>query len=1400
VYDTALSALTELTDDQRFEQVAVAVLSARRFPGLRITGPSGDEGKDAFDRELFDGKDRVILMISLEKKWSPKLRSELNKIEKRAKTKRPAKAIFVTNRSAPQRWQTPHKTRAKKLGTELEVFDINEFVQSFQRDDLRPIAEAMLGVRPAAPRILAPAEVFLERLGKSIPGISAPLIGRDVESQQLKNLLGNTDAARLIVVDGPGGVGKTRLAVQAASELCTTLVVPAGVPLAAEAMSMVPLNAPAVVVVDDANRCPDMSGITALFADDRYDGVTVVLTCRQATTGSVLYRSGIETTARREMTLSMLTDADIDAIVRGHGIDDAAFSKAVINFSAGSPLIAHAVCEQALQAGQLTWSDVADLLEQRLEQRLLSVDADNAPRRAVAMCLAVRTSVGRAEEIAAMRGAVNRVPTSLDTIEALLDALSDAGLATTAPGHDGHDRYTLSPHLLAHVLVSTALRDDAPVKVDVPRTLGVLGRDAARSGATGHGLLGLTPLSPETQIDTGLLSAQLDVLSQACARSRAVSVGGLLRRAVFELLPEHPGVSEWQDVLALAGPVIAASPGLLDDLRSAIERTWPPAPDSSPILWWDQDPREAYVFDIRRLVGHVNTLVTRSGAALPAGAIRLLLAAAARAAEYLSENELNQLGKTIGQLAHPVRAGAEAVLARRSRVLDAVLEWIAASATPSASTTGATYDLMAWARVSVAALQPLLSPAIETFLPGFSDGNDVVTMNASVLPDDPRLADTIDAAATGIRDVMLRADVTATTGPGTTLIGKLIDLPHDLRATGRRGLAGASGPLPPYASRLLDRAATTIEEAVAARWTELPLTARHHVARQCVQRRGAMGTYRSLAQRAASGDTLAKLAVGDDELTPLLTLVPVDINDHDYGSATWNRSELRRHRAAEALAAATSWLDGIELLQSTAHLQDDLGSSPRIAFARMLTNDLDAAAADALLTNLAGRQDALPYEAELIRPLLAARPAEILTTLKQGATSIRGGEILLSAFQDADDAAKTDISALLLALIQPPPTADRPTATFRPRQLNHAAITTTAQRLAAGLVARTAPILGTGSRRLRRLLQSAPALPPAVTGLLPRVLTHPTLPSRGDHDSNLSEPGADAPDEARRVRLASAFAFEVFRSTWPGRTDTLIDIGLVSPPAVLTVVLGYLAASQGEQTSRAPLTNDQWIKAVALIERRFDQLPDDRALLGNDYETGRMIRALALNVPTELARILADRLTRPEAAGLRRPSTWRSFFEKTTAAQRTPFALALTRELRALARPLEAHHQFDLDQSVAAICTGTGGWDATLLELAAGAEADKERAVASVAQLWREPEWGHVVSTLLQSGLTSDQIAILINGIDMTSFGHDDDARIQQRRTALASLQPPDDPSVQAFVAQANQRIDDSIASLRHRR
>ncbi len=81
-----------------------------------------------------------------------------------------------------------------------------------------------------------------------------------------------------------------RLAIDAAHATATTLVAAPGTAVRVDSLADVPLDAPSIVVADDAHRSPDLSGLAALLADPRFDGVTILLTVAADSTATVLAR------------------------------------------------------------------------------------------------------------------------------------------------------------------------------------------------------------------------------------------------------------------------------------------------------------------------------------------------------------------------------------------------------------------------------------------------------------------------------------------------------------------------------------------------------------------------------------------------------------------------------------------------------------------------------------------------------------------------------------------------------------------------------------------------------------------------------------------------------------------------------------------------------------------------------------------------------------------------------------------------------------------------------------------------------------------------------------------------------------------------------------------------------
>jgi hypothetical protein len=147
-----------------------------------------------------------------------------------------------------------------------------------------PLTLRAVSAQPRFPgvRVLHPSAAFWDAQPSSF-GRDAPLVGRDDELGRLCAALkpaADSPRNRVVVVEGPGGIGKTRLVVEA-GRAYPILVARTGTALSVDDLGDVPVDVPSVIVVNDAHRSPHLSGLAAMVGDPRYAGVTVVLTVRR---------------------------------------------------------------------------------------------------------------------------------------------------------------------------------------------------------------------------------------------------------------------------------------------------------------------------------------------------------------------------------------------------------------------------------------------------------------------------------------------------------------------------------------------------------------------------------------------------------------------------------------------------------------------------------------------------------------------------------------------------------------------------------------------------------------------------------------------------------------------------------------------------------------------------------------------------------------------------------------------------------------------------------------------------------------------------------------------------------------------------------------------------------------
>lgn len=915
MYDSARAALRELEDDQVFERVALHVLRAR-FPELRITSATGDLGRDAFGRPLFGKDDFVVLWVSLQEKWTSKLKSEL--IKNRRHDRR-AKAIYVTNRSTTEkvkeRWR---KTASDDYGVALEIVTLAELATELESDGLRWVAELELGVRPRAPYRLSTWAQYMEVLAGSVPGMTAPVVGREGELQALGTALTEEGPlSRVVVVEGPGGAGKTRLAIEAARVVSAVVVAPTGVALEVGAFAEVPVDDSLIVLIDDADRARDLSGLAALLHDVRFKRVRFVLTVRPGRRLGVLQHWGVERWAGPVVELRPLERSAIDALVTGRGIGGAAFRQSVIDLAQGNPLIAHTACEVGLAANRFDWPRAADLLRAMAERRLPADDSAQQ-HRAAAVALALLGPVAGGEDLAALAGAISALPPEPYRLSVLLDDLADAGLADAAP-------YSVRPALLAPVLIADALDPRSRVRLDVGHALNVLlntaglgtGPDAVSFGE--HLVFGGTGLG-----------SQLNTLAQAAHDRPDAGVGARLASMVRGLLSDEADLDAWAVVVGLAGEVAVAAPGILAELHGLLVQRWPLAP--SPQLWGEGDPVAHYRYGLQRLGERFAELAQHVSLDTVPSPVRAVLDVAwlmepALPADGSDRRNgiLQGIQRWCSAPAHTLPGGFDALLERRRTVLQIIARWVRDRGAypphgldPEDAAVRGPLNLI---RVLLAAMQPLLHLTVES-TSGSPESASTITLHAAILPDRPQTLELLREALALL--VPLLDEPVLRSGEGLPVLHTLVSLPGSLRREGARPLLSGA-VMPAYAETILDTAATEFTAQIAARWDSLPSPVRRSAA-QAVLGPGSRPT--TLSGAAAAGDEVAIAALADTALTRLAVLQPL------RDQMPWREAQEAQHLAAQQLGGELDLIEALELLDETTPNVTGVAVSALPAFAQ----------------------------------------------------------------------------------------------------------------------------------------------------------------------------------------------------------------------------------------------------------------------------------------------------------------------------------------------------------------------------------------------------------------------------------------------------------------------------------
>jgi hypothetical protein len=518
-YDTLEQALDGLRDPQTFAELASTLL-LEDFPQLVMGARTGDTGRDARVRYGLWGREIVVIQYSIDRKWQSKIDRELRRYEKDPSL--PKRMIYVTHLTATEQAQRVRIEKADAQGVTLEIFERGWLWPRLQHKH-RKLAEELLGLRPALPGRFVEADERRAELQLRIPGFGSPLIptpGLD----QFRAALASEQRVLLLV--GPGGSGKTRAALSSPSGRGQSLVLQAAQGFDRAAVGELDPYTAGMLVIDDAHRVEDLSGIRAMLDDAAWRNWTVVMTLRPGFTAEVLDRAGVEANQATEIGFGGLSRQQAADLLANepYEITLPELASHLITIARGNPLMLHMGADAAVRRN-LTPHNQADVLRGYARQLRRSL-----PDGLHVDLLALAAFYGRLSVTERLPLIRHLHPVAaLPDIRAAIADIADAGLGLT-----DRDTLTILPDAIAPILALDMLLQtgeharlrlaDIELQLDMPeraRVLPIFAAAVLYGGGQGHD--GLRTFVSQTHPQAGQpASTWAPAVREVCLYARAL--------------------------------------------------------------------------------------------------------------------------------------------------------------------------------------------------------------------------------------------------------------------------------------------------------------------------------------------------------------------------------------------------------------------------------------------------------------------------------------------------------------------------------------------------------------------------------------------------------------------------------------------------------------------------------------------------------------------------------------------------------------------------------------------------------------------------------------------------------------------------------------------------------------